>query len=86
MPVVVTGVKQLQKAMKNVDPALNKQMKTNIRSAMIPIRNNARGYLTSNGEILSGWTKGLSSESIKYRAFPPYEQSIAQKGIVYREG
>ena len=72
--------------MKDVDPALNKQMKTNIRSAMIPIRNNARGYLPSNGEMLSGWTKGLSSESINYRAFPSYDQSIAQKGIVYREG
>jgi len=86
MPVVVTGVKQLQKAMKDIDPALNKQMKINIRSAMIPIRNTARGYLPSNGEMLSGWTKSLSSDALKYRPFPHYDQSVAQKGIVYSEG
>jgi hypothetical protein len=87
MPVVVSGVKQLQKAMKNVDPALNKQMKSNIRSAMIPIRNNARGYMPSTGEMLSGWTKASSSlNTLKYRPFPHYDQSVAQKGIVYREG
>jgi hypothetical protein len=86
MPVVVTGVKQLQKAMKDVDPALNKEMRMEIRSAMIPIRNKARGYMPANGMMLSGWTKDLGSDVLNYRPFPKYNQTVAQQGIIYREG
>jgi hypothetical protein len=86
MPVVVSGVKQLQKAMKNVDPELNKEMRMEIKTAMLPIRNTARGYLPGNGQMLSGWTKNYGSDILNYRPFPKYDQSVAQKGIVYREG
>jgi hypothetical protein len=93
MPVDVTGVKQLQKAMNKIDPDLNKRMKTEIKSVMIPIRNNARGYLPDNSKVLSGWVKPLANLTefggqgyLKYRAFPKYDESIAKKGIIYREG
>lgn len=93
MPVNVTGIKQLQKALNKISPDLNKRMKTDIREAMIPIRNNARGYLPANTDVLSGWTKSLADLSQygvqgyrKYRAFPNYDQSLAQAGIVYRAG
>jgi hypothetical protein len=93
MPVVVNGVKQLQKAMSKISPDLNTRMKADIKEAMIPIRNTARGYLPSNTDVLSGWTKLLpdltefgSKGYRKYRAFPNYDQSIAQAGIVYRAG
>lgn len=87
MPVNVTGVKQLQKALREVDPTLNTTMRKYIKAQMIPIRNDARGYLPSNTEVLSGWTKlaGIIGP-MKYRAFPKYDQSIAKAGIVYREG
>ena len=86
MPVVVTGVKELQKAMKNIDPEMNKSMRASIKAAMLPIRDNARGYAPSNGEVLSGWTKPLSSFALNYRPIPQYDQSVAKNGIVYGEG
>jgi len=42
MPVVVNGVKQLQKAMKEVEPELNKQMAKDIKTAMLTVRDTAR--------------------------------------------
>jgi len=87
MPVNVTGVKELQKALRDVDPTLNTTMRKYIKAQMIPVRNDARGYLPSNSEVLSGWTKlaGIIGP-MKYRAFPQYDESVAKKGIVYREG
>jgi len=93
MPVNVTGVKQLQKAMNKITPDLNTRMKADIKEAMIPIRNNARNYLPSNTDVLSGWHKSLADLAPfggkgyrKYRAFPNYDESIAKAGIVYRAG
>ena len=86
MPVNVTGVKQLQAAMKVIDPNLNKEMNTEIRNAMIPIRDQARGYMPANEEVLSGWRKINVTAEQKYRAFPFYDQNIARNGIVYSTG
>jgi hypothetical protein len=87
MPINVSGVKELQKALRDVDPTLNTTMRKYIKAQMIPVRNDARGYLPGNTEVLSGWTKlaGIIGP-MKYRAFPQYDQSVAKKGIVYREG
>jgi hypothetical protein len=87
MPINVSGVKELQKALREVDPTLNTTMRKYIKAQMIPVRNDARGYLPSNSEVLSGWTKlaGIIGP-MKYRAFPQYDESVAKKGIVYREG
>jgi len=87
MPINVSGVKELQKALREVDPTLNITMRKYIKAQMIPVRNDARGYLPSNSEVLSGWTKlaGIIGP-MKYRAFPQYDESVAKKGIVYREG
>jgi hypothetical protein len=57
MPVVVNGVKQLQKAMKEVDKDLNKEMSKNIKQAMLIVRDRARTYLPAQDEVLSGWAK-----------------------------
>ena len=89
MPVVVNGVKQLQKAMRDVDKDLNKEMSKNIRQAMLIVRNKARGYLPAQSEVLSGWAKGTASaETIKdkYRAFPPYDYVIARDNVQYSAG
>lgn len=87
MPVNVTGIKEIQRALKDFDPTLNKTMRKYIRAQMIPVRDKARGYMPSNGEMLSGWTKlaGIIGP-MKYRPFPQYDSSIAKSGIVYREG
>jgi hypothetical protein len=87
MPVVVNGVKQLQKAMREVEPNLNKQMSKDIKTAMLIVRDAARGYLPQQNEVLSGWGKGTASaDTIKYRAFPAYDYSLAKSLIKYNAG
>lgn len=87
MPVNVTGVKELQRAMKQVEPALNKQMSKDIKTAMLVVRDKARGYLPRQDEVLSGWGKGIqSTDAIKYRPFPPYDYSLAKSLIKYNAG
>ena len=87
MPVNITGVQGTLKAMRKFDPDLYKQMNKQIKGAMIPIRDKARGYAPSNSQMLSNWTKaGSSDATIKYRAFPKYDQKETQDGIVYRAG
>jgi hypothetical protein len=89
MPVNVTGVKQLQKAMKDVDAELNKQMAKDIKIAMLIVRNKARGYLPQQNEVLSGWGKGTAStETFKpgVKIFPPYDYLNARSKIAYSAG
>jgi hypothetical protein len=89
MPVVVTGVKQLQKAMREVDKDLNKEMSKNIKQAMLIVRNKARGYLPQQNEVLSGWGKGTGSiDTIKEpnRLFPPYNYNLAKSKVQYSAG
>jgi len=87
MPVVVNGVKQLQKAMRDVEPQLNKQMSKDIKTAMLIVRDKARGYLPQQNEVLSGWGKGTASaDTVKYRPFPPYDYSLAKNLIKYNAG
>jgi hypothetical protein len=89
MPVVVTGVKQLQKAMRDVEPALNKQMSKDIKIVMLTVRDKARGYLPAQNEVLSGWGKGTASiDTIKdpNRLFPPYDYALAKSKVAYSAG
>jgi hypothetical protein len=87
MPVNITGVQGTLKAMRKFDPDLAKAMNKQIKGAMMPIRDAARGFAPANIEMLSGWT-GLSASAAtaKYRAFPNYNQSEVTNGIVYRQG
>ena len=87
MPVVVNGVKQLQKAMRDVEPALNKQMSQDIKAVMLTVRDKARGYLPAQNDVLSGWGKGTASaETINYRAFPAYDYALAKSKVAYSAG
>ena len=88
MPVNITGVQGTLKAMRKFDPDLAKEMNKQIRNAMIPIRDKAKGYAPENQKMLTNWTKAdaFGPQSRKYRAFPKYDQSEVQAGIVYRPG
>jgi len=73
--------------MRDVEPALNKQMSKDIKTAMLIVRDKARGYLPRQEEVLSGWGKATSSsETINYRAFPVYDYSLAKNLIKYNAG
>jgi hypothetical protein len=87
MPVNVTGVKQLQKAMRAVDDDLFKEMNTSIKAVMLPIRDKARGFLPRQDEVLSGWGRPTASvATANYRAFPAYDYQTAKTGIKYKAG
>jgi hypothetical protein len=86
MPVNVTGVKELIRAMDAVDKNLNKEMQAEIKMAMIPIRDKAKGYMPNNSQVLSGWNKINVTAEQKYRAFPFYDQDVARNGIYYSKG
>jgi hypothetical protein len=86
MPVNVTGVKALQRDLKKIEPDLNKEFTTQMRNIMQPVRDKARSFVPSNGQMLSGWTKINVTAEQKYRAFPFYDQALIQNKIVYSSG
>jgi hypothetical protein len=87
MPVNVTGIKEMKKALGQVDKDLLKDVQGQIRAAMIPIRDKARGYAPQDSEVLSGWTKaGGITGPMKYRTFPKYNNAQVVQGIKYNAG
>jgi len=87
MPVNVTGIKEMKKALGEVDKDLLKDVQLQIRVAMLPIRDKARGYAPADANVLSGWTKAAGIVGpMKYRTFPKYNQAQVIEGIKYSAG
>jgi len=87
MPVNVTGIKEMKKALGEVDKDLLKDVQAQIRVAMLPIRDKARGYAPADSDVLSGWTKAAGIIGpMKYRSFPKYNQEQVIQGIKYSAG
>ena len=87
MPVNVSGIKEMKKALRLVEPDLLKFVQAEIRAAMLPIRDKARGYAPDDGSVLSGWTKAQGIIGpMKYRTFPKYNQAQVIEGIRYSAG
>jgi hypothetical protein len=84
MPVELKGADKLRKALREFEPDLAKATTKQMAAALKPITNKARGFLPSNGSMLSGWTSEASStETTKYRHFPKYDQAEAIRGVKY---
>lgn len=84
MPVVLKGADNLRKALKQFEPDLAKMTTKEMSAALKPITNKARGFMPSNGSMLSGWTSASSStETTNYRHFPKYDQVEARRGVKY---
>ena len=84
MPTEIAGAAQLIKALRKVEPTMAKEINKNMAWFLKPIVKKARGFVPSDSEVLSGWSKPLSSaDTIKYRAFPKFNSSIAKRGIGY---
>jgi len=84
MPVSIQGADKLRKALRKFTPDLAKETTHEMALALRPITNKARGFMPSNSQVLSGWTKSLSSgETINYRPFPKYDQATAKRGVKY---
>jgi hypothetical protein len=85
LPLHVVGVNDLLKGLNYIDEDMKQKITAAIRPAMLGIRNKARGFVPSNGEVLSGWTKEAKPQA-GYRPFPRFDSARAKGGIDYREG
>ena len=84
MPVELKGADNLRKALRKFEPDLAKMTTKEMAAALKPITNKARGFMPSNGSMLSGWTSASSSvETTDYRHFPKYDQTEAKRGVKY---
>lgn len=100
MPVDVKGVKETIKALRKFDPELLKEMNTEIKSVMVPLRDKARGYAPSPVPgNLYGWNENSVGKKItaknsafrtfntegRLRLFPLYDYETVKKGIYYSQ-
>ena len=86
MPVEVVGLKALQDKLRLFEPDLKREMDREIRAAMLPIRDAARGF------VMNPTPRGLFNWAVPaqktgtYRSFPEYNSEEIQRGIVYSAG
>jgi hypothetical protein len=82
MPTEISGASELRLSLTKYPRELDKETQKNLRKVLSHVVNKAKGYLLSDTQMLSGWTNEVSSEeTIKYRAFPKYNQGQAIRGI-----
>ena len=89
MPVVVAGVKDVLNGLSFIDEDLRVRISTAIDPLMREVAEKAKRDVPDNGQMLSGWSKPLSSiDTINYekKAFPKYDSSIVKAGIGYNPG
>jgi len=84
MPVELEGAVQLRLALKRFAPDLSKQTQIEMGAVLKTVTSVARGFVPSDGQVLSGWTKNLSgAENLVYRPFPKFNSVQAKAGITY---
>ncbi len=85
MPAEVVGVKDVMKGLSFIDDDMYIRIRSAISPLMRQVEATAKGYVPSNAEVLSGWTKP-SSPTITYKPFPKYDSANVRGGIGYKEG
>lgn len=86
MPAKVVGVEDVLKGLSFFDDDMYNRIKTVLGPLMRDVESTAKSDVPGNGEMLSGWSKPISSPDIKYRPFPKYDASTVKGGIGYKEG
>ena len=85
MPAKVVGVEDVLKGLSFFDDDMYDRIKTVLGPLMRDVESTAKSYVPGNSEMLSGWSKPISSD-IKYRPFPKYDSAMVRGGIGYKEG
>ena len=84
MPTELEGAVQLRIALKRFDGDLSKATQSELSMALRSVTAVAKGFIPSEGQMLSGWTNNVqSSETISYRPFPKFNSTAAKAGITY---
>lgn len=82
MPVKLQGATALRKALAVVEPTLAKETSKEIASFLKPVVRQARGYMPSNEQIISGWL--VRPNATGRWAERSYDASVARRGITYK--
>jgi hypothetical protein len=85
MPVEVVGVKDVLNGLSFFDEDLRLRVSRAIDPLMRQVAEKAKGFVPSDAQVLSGWSKPISSP-INYRPFPKYSSNEARAGIGYNPG
>lgn len=80
MPASVKGAVELRKALRKFTPDLAKETQKEIKMAIRPISQSAKGYVPDRGEVLSGWLPRQMSES----TFPTFNPSEVKSKIGFK--
>lgn len=88
MPVEVVGLKEALKAMRSIQPNLEKELKKELKGLLKPVVNTARSYVPMTITGLSNWTDEnkygkITAKSSVFRTghFPLFNPSEAKRGI-----
>jgi hypothetical protein len=85
MPVEIVGVKDVINGLTFIDEDMYRRVKLAVEPVMKGVEAKAKGFVVSNNEVLSGWSKPISS-TVDYRPFPKYDSATVRGGIGYKEG
>ena len=85
MPAKVVGVEDVLKGLSFFNDDMYNRIKTVLGPLMRDVESTAKSYVPGNSEMLSGWSKPISSQ-VDYRPFPKYEAAMVKGGIGYKEG
>ena len=81
MPVEVKGALELRKALRQFAPDLAKETRTEIAGILKPITKEAKGFVPSNEEMISGWTVKKQKGAWERVA---YDAGLVKRGIGYK--
>lgn len=84
MATELTGAVELRLALRKFAPDLSKETQKQMAKILKTVTTVAKGFLPSDGKVLSGWSKPVSSENLEYRPFPRYSLFEAKRGIGYK--
>lgn len=90
MPVVVSGVPELKKALKKYAPDLLKEMNAEIRVALKEVTDDAKAKVPGQapGRLYNWNDNGVEAKSrtSRERGFPKYNGRVIRKGLTYSIG
>jgi hypothetical protein len=82
MPVEIVGVKDVLKGLEFMDEDMRQRIRVAIDPLMRGVAFKAKGFVKSNIDVLSGWTKASGNPG----TFPKYDASVVRAGIGYNPG
>ena len=85
MPVEVIGVDDIQQGLSFIDEDMYNRIRKVLTTLMKRVEQQAKSYVASDAEVLSGWAKPASA-NLDYRPFPKYNSALVKGGIGYKEG